>query len=61
MLYAAADGKGLNPLLQHFGMIGHPPTTYLGFTGFVIPFSFAVAALLAGKTRDEDWIHTSLS
>ena len=38
------EGSGLNPLLRHFGMIGHPPTTYLGFTGFVIPFAFAIAA-----------------
>jgi len=61
MLYAAEDGQGLNPLLRHFGMIGHPPTTYLGFTGFVIPFSFAIAALLSGKARDEEWIRTSRS
>src|SRR3972149_4183070 len=33
MPYLPEDGNGLNPLLRHFGMIGHPPTTYLGFTG----------------------------
>lgn len=57
--YVPQDGQGLNPLLRHFGMIGHPPTTYLGFTGFVIPFAFAMSALLAGKGREDRWIRTS--
>lgn len=57
--YAPADGNGLNPLLRHFGMIGHPPTTYLGFTGFVIPFAFAISALITGKSRSDQWIRTS--
>jgi cytochrome c-type biogenesis protein CcmF len=57
--YVPRDGQGLNPLLRHFGMIGHPPTTYLGFTGFVIPFAFAISALLTGKCREEQWIRTS--
>lgn len=57
--YVPRDGQGLNPLLRHFGMIGHPPTTYLGFTGFVIPFSFAISALLTGKSREDRWIRTS--
>ena len=38
-------------------MIGHPPTTYLGFTGFVIPYAFAISALLTGKSRSDEWIH----
>jgi cytochrome c-type biogenesis protein CcmF len=59
MAYIPEDGSGLNPLLRHFGMIGHPPTTYLGFTGFVIPFAFAIAALITGKSRGDDWIHTT--
>src|SRR3990170_6113968 len=42
--YFPQDGGGLNPLLRHFGMIGHPPTTYLGFTGFIVPYAFAMAA-----------------
>ena len=49
----------MNPLLRHFGMIGHPPTTYLGFTGFVIPFSFAIAALITGKSTGDQWIRTT--
>ena len=59
MPYTPDDGNGLNPLLRHFGMIGHPPTTYLGFTGFVIPFAFAIAALITGKSRDDEWILTT--
>ncbi len=59
MLYFPEDGGGLNPLLRHFGMIGHPPTTYLGFTGFVIPFSFAIAALITGQSRGDEWIRTT--
>jgi cytochrome c-type biogenesis protein CcmF len=59
LLYAPPDGRGLNPLLRHFGMIGHPPTTYLGFTGFVIPYAFAMSALMTGRLRDNEWIRTS--
>lgn len=58
-LYLPEDGNGLNPLLRHFGMIGHPPTTYLGFTGFVIPFAFAIAALMTGQSRKDEWILTT--
>ncbi len=49
------DGRGLNPLLRHPGMIIHPPMLYLGFVAFVIPFSFAIAALITGRT-DDRWI-----
>lgn len=56
MPYFPEDGNGLNPLLRHFGMIGHPPTTYLGFTGFVIPFAYAIAALITGQSRRDEWI-----
>ncbi|MDP2994235.1 MAG: cytochrome c biogenesis protein CcsA, partial [Anaerolineales bacterium] len=59
MPYIPQDGGGLNPLLRHFGMIGHPPTTYIGFTGFVIPFAFAIAALITGKSRGDEWIRTT--
>jgi len=59
MAYIPADGSGLNPLLRHFGMIGHPPTTYLGFTGFVIPYAFAIAALVTGKSSGDEWIRTT--
>ncbi len=46
------DGRGLNPLLRHPGMIIHPPMLYLGFVSFVIPFAFAIAALVTGRTDD---------
>ncbi|MFQ5399703.1 MAG: heme lyase CcmF/NrfE family subunit [Anaerolineae bacterium] len=49
------DGRGLNPLLRHPGMIIHPPMLYLGFTGFIIPYTFAMAALMSGKL-DSAWI-----
>ena len=49
------DGNGLNPLLRHPGMIIHPPMLYLGFVSFVIPFAFAIAALITGRT-DDRWI-----
>src|SRR5258706_12348463 len=50
-----ADGRGLNPLLEDTGMITHPVALYLGFTGFTVPFAFAMAALIIGRTGDE-WI-----
>lgn len=59
MAYVPQDGQGLNPLLRHFGMIGHPPTTYVGFTGFVIPYAFAMAALVTGESRRDEWIQTT--
>ncbi len=49
------DGRGLNPLLRHPGMIIHPPAQYLGFVAFTIPFAFAMAALITGRT-DDRWI-----
>jgi len=50
-----SDGRGLNPLLRHPGMVIHPPMLYLGFVSFVIPFAFAIAALVTGRT-DDRWI-----
>ncbi|MCI0548256.1 MAG: heme lyase CcmF/NrfE family subunit [Candidatus Rokubacteria bacterium] len=49
------DGRGLNPLLEDSGMITHPIALYLGFTGFTVPFAFALAALITGRLGDE-WI-----
>jgi cytochrome c-type biogenesis protein CcmF len=54
-LFSQADGRGLNPLLRHPGMIIHPPMLYLGFVSFVIPYAFAIAALVTGRT-DDRWI-----
>jgi len=54
-LLVQSDGRGLNPLLRHPGMIIHPPMLYLGFVSFVIPYAFAMAALITGRT-DDRWI-----
>src|SRR6266566_8701342 len=52
------DGLGLNPILRDGGMLIHPPVVLAGFASFAIPFSFAGAALLAGRV-DAAWItHT---
>jgi len=53
--FVPADGQGLNPQLQNYWMVIHPPTLYLGFTAFSIPFAFAMAALLNGRL-DTRWI-----
>jgi cytochrome c-type biogenesis protein CcmF len=53
---AQADGRGLTPLLQYSEMVIHPPMLYLGYTGFSVPFAFAMAALL-GRYPGEKWIH----
>jgi len=50
-----SDGNGLNPLLQNPSMLIHPPMLYGGFTGFVVPFAFCIAALLSGELGEE-WI-----
>src|SRR5512132_2810987 len=49
------DGRGLNPLLEDTGMITHPVALYLGFTGFTVPFAFAIAALATGRVG-EAWL-----
>jgi len=53
-----SDGQGLNPLLRHPGMIIHPPLLYLGFVSFVIPYAFAMAALIVGRS-DDGWIRVT--
>lgn len=51
---APLDGMGLNPLLQDPGLAFHPPLLYVGYVGFSIAFSFAVAALIEGRV-DPIW------
>jgi cytochrome c-type biogenesis protein CcmF len=46
------DGNGLNPLLQNPGMVFHPPTLYLGYVGFTVPFAYALAAMATGDLGD---------
>ncbi|WP_290617455.1 MULTISPECIES: heme lyase CcmF/NrfE family subunit [unclassified Arsukibacterium] len=48
------EGMDLNPLLQDFGMIIHPPLLYMGYVGFAVSFAFAIAALMGGKF-DSTW------
>jgi len=55
---AAAEGRDLNPLLQDPGMVLHPPMLYMGYVGFSVAFSFALAALLGGKL-DAAWARWS--
>jgi cytochrome c-type biogenesis protein CcmF len=49
------DGEGLNPLLQNFYMVIHPPSLYTGFVGMTIPFAFGMAALITGHL-DDAWL-----
>jgi cytochrome c-type biogenesis protein CcmF len=49
----AIDGFGLNPLLQNFGMLVHPPLLYLGFAGFAVVFALTIAALIGRRTGAE--------
>jgi cytochrome c-type biogenesis protein CcmF len=51
---APANGQGLNPVLQDPGLAFHPPFLYLGYVGFSVSFSFAVAALIEGRV-DAAW------
>ncbi|WLQ17217.1 heme lyase CcmF/NrfE family subunit [Hahella aquimaris] len=52
------DGADLNPLLQDFGLIVHPPMLYMGYVGFSVAFAFAVAALMGGRL-DAAWARWS--
>ena len=52
------EGMGLNPLLQNPAMAIHPPSLYLGFIGFSVPFAFAMGGLIRGK-MDNEWVLTT--
>jgi len=52
------DGRGLNPLLQNYWMVIHPPTLFLGFASTAIPFAFAMAGLITGKVKE--WVKPAL-
>ena len=49
------DGNGLNPLLQYWEMVIHPPLLYLAYVGFSVPFAFALGALMM-RYPGEKWI-----
>lgn len=52
------DGNGLNPLLQNYWMVIHPPVLFLGFALTTIPFAYTIAALWSGKYKE--WIKPTL-
>ncbi|HEV2177284.1 MAG TPA: heme lyase CcmF/NrfE family subunit [Terriglobia bacterium] len=56
--FTPPDGNGLNPSLQYPSMVIHPPMLYLGYVGMVVPFAFAVAALITRQLGD-NWIRTT--
>ncbi|MFP6626035.1 MAG: heme lyase CcmF/NrfE family subunit [Deltaproteobacteria bacterium] len=56
--FVAAEGSDLNPLLQNYWMVIHPPCLYLGYVSWTIPFGFAIAALATGRL-DDIWIRTT--
>ncbi len=55
---AALEGRDLNPLLQDFGLIIHPPMLYMGYVGFSVVFAFAISALISGRL-DVTWVRWS--
>ena len=55
---AAVEGRDLNPLLQDPGLVVHPPMLYMGYVGFSVAFSFAIAALISGRL-DAAWARWS--
>ncbi len=56
--YVPEDGTGLNPLLQNYWMVIHPPTLFLGFAIALIPFAYCLAGLWQGSYRD--WVRPAL-
>ncbi len=58
MDFIPADGQGLNPLLQNWYMIIHPPTLFLGYVGLAIPFALAMGALISGRL-DTSWVRST--
>jgi cytochrome c-type biogenesis protein CcmF len=58
LAFVPTEGTDLNPLLQNYWMSIHPPSLYLGYVSWTIPFGFAIAALATGRL-DDLWIRTS--
>ncbi|MBF4510675.1 MAG: cytochrome c biogenesis protein CcsA [Aeromicrobium sp.] len=52
---ALLTSAAMNPLLQTWAMIAHPPTLFIGYAGLAVPFAFAVAALIVGDTSKR-WV-----
>lgn len=56
--YVPEDGRGLNPLLQNYWMVIHPPTLFLGFAMTLVPFCYAIAGLW--KKQYDSWVRPAL-
>ncbi len=56
--FVPKDGNGLNPLLQNYWMVIHPPTLFLGFATTLVPFAYCIAGLFIGKFKE--WIRPAL-
>jgi cytochrome c-type biogenesis protein CcmF len=56
--FVPKDGNGLNPLLQNYWMVIHPPTLFLGFAATLVPFSFCIAGLWFRKFQE--WVRPAL-
>jgi cytochrome c-type biogenesis protein CcmF len=56
--HPALEGSDLNPLLQNYWMMIHPPSLYTGYVSASVPFAFAMAALASGRLGDQ-WIRTT--
>ena len=54
--FTPEDGRGINPLLIHFGMFIHPPVQMFGLASVAVPFSIAMGALLAGRGGRDEWV-----
>jgi cytochrome c-type biogenesis protein CcmF len=52
------DGNGMNPLLQNYWMVIHPPTLFLGFASMIVPFAYAIAGLW--QKRYKEWVPAAL-
>ncbi|HCS19258.1 MAG TPA: cytochrome C biogenesis protein [Bacteroidetes bacterium] len=52
------DGNGLNPLLQNYWMVIHPPTLFLGFAAAIVPFAYAIGGLMTGKVKE--WVKPAI-
>lgn len=56
--FIPSNGNGLNPLLQNYWMVIHPPTLFLGFASTVVPFAYVMAGLFRGKYKE--WIRPAM-
>lgn len=57
-LSVITDGNGLNPLLQNYWMVIHPPTLFLGFASMIVPFAYAIGGLW--EKRYSEWVKPAL-